>query len=212
LNIKGEGVEKVKVSPWPPYLGKVSSDKRTSASITLQGGANLPDLKVREVSSDSPYFQFQSRAMADKKTALDVTTIEPLPLGRIAGIVNIVTDNPEYPKFRLQISATVIADIDICPQEIHVLKTDKEMPEVVRYITVEAAPGVDLELVQIESPDDDMQMEIAERINAFRIVVRNIRVTPELAGKTIDVTVRVDEEERLYRIPFKVTTLRDGKS
>jgi len=131
-----------------------------------------------------------------------VETVPPLEIGHFATSVTIHTTHPELSEVELPISVTVMGEVRVLPTELTLPLSSTSLLR--RIIFIRPGSVSEFCIQEVSGPFSEEQVTIIEQSSgAYRIDIRDIRVTPGLAGQAVHIMTDLQKMKDIH-VPIKV--------
>lgn len=160
-------------------------------------------IEITRAVSHSPRIKVSvGNRLDNRRRQLTIETVPPLAVGHLATSVTIHTTHPELSEVELPISITVMGEVRILPEEL-TLPLSANTP-VKRVIFIRPGHVAEFRVESVSGPFSEEQTTIIKQSNgAYRIDIRDIRTTPELAGQAVHIVTDLEKMKDI-RVPIKV--------
>jgi hypothetical protein len=201
LRFVGNAVVPVYFSPASLDFGNLESGKAATMESQLVCSPGVT-LQITNVLSTTKEFTASVRKSGDvKSVVVAISTVPPLPKGVTRGEVQILTDNPKYPRFSLRVTASVVGAFVVVPKEIMISGSGSE---ITRYLAIKTRDESPFTITSIALPENGMKWK-AERVGpgSYRCELTGILPYPELDGE--ELVISTDHPDgKTITVPFKV--------
>jgi len=201
LWFKGTVYGQVDLEPSFINFRNISPEKAVRQPVVLV--ALTRGIEITRAVSHSPKIKVTvGERINSKRQQLTVETVPPLEIGHIATSVTIHTTHAQLSEVELLISLTVMGEVRILPRELTLpLSATKPLK---RIIFIRPGSVAEFRIEGVSGPFSEEQTTLIEQSNgAYRIDLRDIRVTPELAGQAVHIVTDL-EKMRDIRVPIKI--------
>jgi len=202
LSMGGVATQELDVRPNRLFFGQVYGGQQSTRQVEVVGRPETP-FDITGVETGSEYFSARVlEAEAPHHYRIDIETAAPQQAGMIQAVVRIHTTHPKFPVLQLPVNAQVAGALTYAPNQISLL-AEHQTP-VTRYIVVRPGTVQDFEITEVETPQDDMRVQILNMPNqGYRIQLNNVTPTKELAGQSLRIHTNV-EGMAIISIPFVI--------
>ncbi|MBT3379247.1 MAG: DUF1573 domain-containing protein [Lentisphaerae bacterium] len=201
LWFKGTVFGQVDLEPSFVNFRNIPSDQTVRQPVVLISQAK--GIKITKAVSHSPKVKITVGDRIDsKRQQLMLETVPPLQIGHFATSVTIHTTHPELSEVELPISVTVMGEVRLLPKELTFpLSAGKPLN---RVIFVRPGSAAEFSVESVSGPFTEEQTTLIKQSSgAYRIDLRGIRVTPELAGQVVHIVTDLEKMKDI-RVPIKI--------
>lgn len=202
LFLKGTAVAEVEIKPSYVYFENIAEKTTVTKTVDIIADAGKP-FKIIKAESNSPYYDVALEKVEEGKSYRLYIDLKPqLSQKNITGEILVFTDNPNYEKIPVRVSANIVGLLTIRPEEIALVpETDFPMT---RYIIIRSAENKPFKIESVKAPISSIQTELIPMDeNGYRIKISNIKPIKELDGKNLLITTNLTERKEIL-IPFRI--------
>lgn len=126
-------------------------------------------------------------------------------LGQARTTVRLHTDNADYPRIDIPVSAVVISDINVSPQSIVLMESNAS--PVTRYVMVTLGQNrqeTDFQIIKVTPPLPEIGVEVRPMgRRGYRIKLADMIPTPDMADTKVVIETNIESMRRI-EIPVRV--------
>jgi len=207
LTLKGEAVPVVAVEPEILNFGTITDDAPVTKTLTLRAAKEGVTFHVKEVTMKNSQLQFTMETKeieAGKAYEISATAPGGLKPGGYGGQIEISTDFPDNPIFRVTATLRVLGAFQVTPQRI-MLQSNPDAPATTQQI-IQVAPGrvQDFEITEVVPPIPAIKFTLEPKRGKTAVVkLTEVPVSDELTGKELIIKTNNAENPEI-RVPFQV--------
>jgi hypothetical protein len=202
LALQGTSAVKLSVQPAQLFFGQIDESAESTAATEI---ASLTEdrFQITKVESSSPNFDGQVEVLEDgRKYRLVVSTRGAVPKGGARGSIRVSTDSPTYPIIDIPVSATVLDELTVAPDQI--ILVEREGEGVTRFVVVRPGRTKEFAVQSVETPDPAIRVEVVGMgQQGYQIRLDNVVATRELDGKKLKIITNVQGMSEI-EIPFRI--------
>lgn len=209
LELKGEIRVDLEVKPPRVYLSQIPEMPPSERTVTVVSNLEKPLRILSAETNNLPGATVGVETVREGREYHVRLQVPEMPMdasGRHEGEVVLHTDHPDSPRISIPVSVIKQEELIVVPREIVMRQDPQPEPVVTRYLLVRPAGDRKLEVLGIEPPSQEVQVELTLlRQNQFRIGVKNLHSAAALSGKSLRIHVRRwDQKEQLLEVPIRV--------
>ena len=206
LDLEGTAIAPIMMDPRTVNFGRIDDDEVHERTVSLKTTQEDLTFHIESIECPRlPQIQTEVKTLEDGKSyQIAVRIAEALEPGNRNGTLDIRTDHPKHPFFRVNVFAQVIGYLDIAPPEINLRYSDDPEKTSTQYLRVSAGRVKEFTIKEVIAPSEKIKVDIEERgPNNYLIKLTDMPLTEELDQK--ELVVRTDLEDKPeVTIPFRV--------
>ncbi len=206
LTIRGTIVQRIRITPERLNLALASADSPTTASAVIESLEDSAKFRITKLGSQSKYLNVKADTSTDgMKHTLHVTTVPPIPKGAYPTVIQLSTDNPDYPRVDIPVSLRVVDRVQVVPEEVVLYDRGTGAPaESMRFLNIMPGSVQEFTIKGVEVPLPSIETEIIARPGSrFLVKLMNMPVDPELEGKEVVLLTDIPDMER-FPVPIRI--------
>ena len=208
LLVMGTAMQEVDISPLKMEFDLSGGRAPGEVSVTITNHAAAL-LNVTGTVVQTPFFTVRVETNEPGRSfrvfARLLTTNSP-PEG-MAGVLTVLTDNPNYSSMIVPVSVQSPMDLLVVPGDLKIFDRSDNLPEEFRYVIVRSARQRPFQVLDVSTTMPDTKAEIESKGEGWvRVKIGPFQVSPKLNNTTV--TIHTDRpDQKAIEIPVRVLTV-----
>ena len=206
LTIRGTIVQRIRLTPERLNLALASADSPTTASAVIESLEESAKFRITKLDSQSKYLDVRVDTSEDgMKHTLHIATVPPIPKGAYPTVIQLSTDNPDYPSVNIPVSLRVVGRVQVVPEEVVLYdRGTGGRAESMRFLNIMPGSVQEFTIKGVEVPLPSIETEIIARPGSrYLVKLMNMPVDPELEGKEVVLLTDIPDMER-FSVPIRI--------
>ena len=210
LRFLGTVTAPVYVEPASVDFGMLDQQAATSAFVRVVSASNLSLRVTNAVSGTALFSTYVDVEVGRGAWRIGIQTVPPLPMGVTRGMVTVLTDNRQYAKVEIPVTASVASDLVTVPSEIALAPGGEKPTPATCHVAIRSRTGKPFKILDTQAPERDIKVDCeALTSGGYRITLSNVLPFEDLDGRDLVITTDHETAKRIT-IPFHVAS-PDGK-
>ncbi len=203
VTLAGNVSAAIQVAPERLMFGQIGQGRSAEQTVSINS-LNQESFNITDINSSTPELTHELETVeAGKHYNIKFTLTGPSQPGPVNAVVLVTTDNPNRQTITIPVIANVVGALIFAPSAIELPASAGEQP-VTRYIVIRPGTMGAFQIKEVKLPDPAMRASIYPfGDQGYRIQIENIRVSPDLTGKSI-VIETTGSENSTVEIPLRV--------
>ncbi|MDK2963604.1 MAG: hypothetical protein PWQ29_998 [Verrucomicrobiota bacterium] len=204
--LTGVAIAELYTDPATVDFGRIEPGKSVEQNINVLSLSNI-QFQVSHVVSTSGYFVAEYvPPSGGAAPQIKVRTVENLPAGSSRSRLHIYTDHPDYPVLDVSIYAYVGEDLYVFPKELRLKQENfSSSKRLMRFFFVRSAAKKPFKVLSAEIPGVAVPFKISDMgEKGFRISLMTDKADPSWEGKTLQITIEQDGQQKQIIVPVKI--------
>ena len=204
LRLQGTAVAKEGPAPLSVDFGQISPECAEEKQVKVNCGSGSAFSITGLVSTAAQFSATHGDARTNNVHAITVSSVPPLPLGKVRGKILVLTDSKKCPEIEILASADVTSDLTFVPSEIVLLNQPGIPKPVTRYAAVRSLSGKPFKILKVKPPQPDIKTDIHSITpSVWRLTFSNITPSEDLDGCSVLITTDHSTTKEIA-IPLRV--------